>query len=67
MTAAIFYCCPAQRPTFYSNRPAHRALPKCPYGQSATVVIVIIIVVVIFVVIVIIVVIVIVVQRMDVY
>ena len=27
---------PAQRPTFYSNRPAHRALPECPYGQSAT-------------------------------
>ena len=31
------YFCPAQLRTLYSNRPAHRALPECPYGQSAMV------------------------------
>ena len=36
MTIIQYYFCPAQRPKFHCNRPAHRALPECPYGQSAT-------------------------------
>ena len=33
---SVVIFCPVHRPTFYSNRLAHRVLPECPYGQSAT-------------------------------